>query len=49
VKSCEAVLGLAQARSVEMPIVEHVVLAVHEGMPIPQVVRSLMSREPRAE
>jgi glycerol-3-phosphate dehydrogenase (NAD(P)+) len=49
VKSCEAVLGLAQARSVEMPIVEHVVLAVHEGMPIPQVVRSLMSREPRSE
>jgi glycerol-3-phosphate dehydrogenase (NAD(P)+) len=49
VKSCEAILGLAQARSVEMPIVEHVVLAVHEGMPIPQVVRSLMSREPRAE
>ncbi|HSP37350.1 MAG TPA: NAD(P)H-dependent glycerol-3-phosphate dehydrogenase [Frankiaceae bacterium] len=49
VKSCEAILGLAQARDVEMPIVEHVVLAVHEGMPIPQVVRSLMSREPRSE
>jgi glycerol-3-phosphate dehydrogenase (NAD(P)+) len=49
VKSCEAILGLARARGVEMPIVEHVVLAVHEGMPIPQVVRSLMSREPRSE
>jgi glycerol-3-phosphate dehydrogenase (NAD(P)+) len=49
VKSCESILGLARARSVEVPIVEHVVLAVHEGMPIPQVVRSLMSREPRAE
>jgi glycerol-3-phosphate dehydrogenase (NAD(P)+) len=49
VKSCEAVFGLARARDVEMPIVEHVVLAVHEGMPIPQVVRSLMSREPRSE
>lgn len=49
VKSCEAILGLARAKSIEMPIVEHVVLAVHEGMPIPLVVRSLMSREPRAE
>jgi glycerol-3-phosphate dehydrogenase (NAD(P)+) len=49
VKSCESILGLARARAVEMPIVEHVVLAVHEGMPIRQVVRSLMSREPRAE
>jgi glycerol-3-phosphate dehydrogenase (NAD(P)+) len=49
VKSSEAILGLARARDVEMPIVEHVVLAVHEGMPIPQVVRSLMSREPRSE
>lgn len=49
VKSSEAILGLARARDVEMPIVEHVVRAVHEGMPIPEVVRSLMSREPRAE
>jgi glycerol-3-phosphate dehydrogenase (NAD(P)+) len=49
VKSSEAVLGLARAAGVEMPIVEHVVLAVHEGMPIPEVVRSLMSREPRPE
>jgi glycerol-3-phosphate dehydrogenase (NAD(P)+) len=49
VKSSEAVLGLARARSVEMPIVEHVVLAVHEGMPPREVVRSLMSREPKAE
>jgi glycerol-3-phosphate dehydrogenase (NAD(P)+) len=49
VKSSEAVLGLARARGVEMPIVEHVVLAVHEGMPPREVVRSLMSREPRAE
>jgi glycerol-3-phosphate dehydrogenase (NAD(P)+) len=49
VKSCQSVLGLARARDVEMPITEHVVLAVHEDMPILDVVRSLMSRDPKAE
>jgi glycerol-3-phosphate dehydrogenase (NAD(P)+) len=49
VKSCKAILGLARAASVEMPITEHVVLAVHEGMPIPDVVRSLMGRAPKPE
>src|SRR3954468_20242115 len=49
VKSCRSILGLARACSVEMPITEHVVLAVHEGMPVRDVVRSLMSRDPKPE
>jgi glycerol-3-phosphate dehydrogenase (NAD(P)+) len=49
VKSCRSILELAQVTGVEMPITEHVVQVVHEGLPAPRIVASLMGREARAE
>jgi glycerol-3-phosphate dehydrogenase (NAD(P)+) len=49
VKSSKAILNMAVERGVEMPIVEHVVKVVHEGMDPRDMVRSLMSREPKPE
>jgi glycerol-3-phosphate dehydrogenase (NAD(P)+) len=49
VKSSRALLGIAQERGVEMPIVEHVVKVVHEGAEPRAMVRALMAREPKAE
>lgn len=49
VRSCEAVADLARKHDVDMPIVEHVVSVVHEGMPPRETVGSLMSRSAKAE
>lgn len=49
VKSAESILALARAHGVEMPIVEHVVAAVHDGLPPAEIVRRIMSRTTRAE
>jgi len=49
VKSCESILELARRNDVEMPIVEHVVGVVHEGMAPSDSLRSLMSRAARPE
>ncbi|HVM15187.1 MAG TPA: NAD(P)H-dependent glycerol-3-phosphate dehydrogenase [Egibacteraceae bacterium] len=49
VKSSKAVVELAREHGVEMPIVEHVVKVVHEGMDPHDMVRALMGREPKAE
>ena len=49
VKSCESIRELARCHGVDMPIVEHVVSAVHEGLPPAEAVRSLMSRDMKAE
>lgn len=49
VKSSKAVAEIAQGQGVEMPIVEHVVKVVHEGMDVADMVESLMGREPKAE
>lgn len=49
VKSSRAILALARQFGAEMPIVEHVVKVVHEGVPPLDVVQSLMGREPKAE
>jgi glycerol-3-phosphate dehydrogenase (NAD(P)+) len=49
VKSCASIRDLAHSCKVEMPIVEHVYLAVHEGLPPTEAVRSLMSRDMKAE
>ena len=40
---------LAHSCDVDMPIVEHVYLAVHEGLAPAEAVRSLMSRDMKAE
>lgn len=45
VKSCAAILDLAHAHNVEMPITAHVVKAVHEGMTPAGMLRGLMARE----
>lgn len=49
VKSSKAVLDIARDHGVEMPIVEHVVKVVHEGMEVGAMVLALMGREPKAE
>lgn len=49
VKSSKAILAIAQQRGVDMPIVEHVVKVVHEGMEPQDMVRSLMARDPKPE
>jgi len=49
VKSCRSILDLARKHDVDMPITEHVVAVVHEGMTPREMVRSLMSRETKSE
>lgn len=49
VKSSRAILALARQHGADMPIVEHVVRVVHEGVPAADGVASLMGREPKAE
>jgi glycerol-3-phosphate dehydrogenase (NAD(P)+) len=49
VKSCESILQLARDHGVDVPIVEHVVAVVHEGVPPREVLRSLMSRAAKPE
>ena len=49
VKSSKALLKLATDRGVGMPIVEHVVKVVHDGMDPQDMVRSLMGRDPKPE
>jgi len=49
VKSAESILALAQSHGVDMPIVEHVVAAVHDGLPPEEIVRRIMSRSAKAE
>ena len=49
VTSSESILELAHAHGVDMPIVEHVVAAVHDGLPPEEIVRRIMSRSTKAE
>jgi glycerol-3-phosphate dehydrogenase (NAD(P)+) len=49
VKSCRSILDLARKHDVDMPITEHVVAVVHEGMTPKEMVRGLMSREVKSE
>jgi glycerol-3-phosphate dehydrogenase (NAD(P)+) len=49
VKSCESIFALARAHDVEMPITEHVVAAVHDGLPPREIVRRIMSRSAKSE
>ena len=44
VKSCRSILDLAGKHDVDMPITEHVVAVVHDGMTPADMVRGLMSR-----
>ena len=49
VKSCQSILELARKHDVDMPITEHVVLLVHEGMKPADMVKSLMARDTKSE
>ena len=49
VKSAESILALARAHDVDMPIVEHVAAAVHDGLPPGEIVRRIMSRSAKSE
>jgi glycerol-3-phosphate dehydrogenase (NAD(P)+) len=49
VKSCESILALSRRQGVEMPITEHVVAAVHDGLPPEEIVRRIMSRSAKSE
>lgn len=49
VKSCRSILDLARKHDVDMPITEHVVAVVHDGMTPAAMVRGLMSRGARSE
>jgi glycerol-3-phosphate dehydrogenase (NAD(P)+) len=49
VKSCESILALGRRHGVEMPITEHVVAAVHDGLPPEEIVRRIMSRIAKSE
>ena len=49
VKSAESILALARAHHVDMPIVEHVEAAVHDGLPPAEIVRRIMSRSAKSE
>jgi glycerol-3-phosphate dehydrogenase (NAD(P)+) len=49
VKSSKALLDIAREHDVEMPIVEHVVKVVHEGMAVTEMAGALMGRDPKSE
>jgi glycerol-3-phosphate dehydrogenase (NAD(P)+) len=49
VTSCESILALGRRHGVEMPITEHVVAAVHDGLPPEEIVRRIMSRSAKSE
>ena len=49
VKSSESILDLARSVDVDMPIVEHVVAVVHDGMPVTDMTGSLLSRARKHE
>lgn len=49
VRSCAAILELARKHDVDMPITEHVVAVVHDGMSPRETVRSLMGRTAKPE
>jgi glycerol-3-phosphate dehydrogenase (NAD(P)+) len=49
VKSSTSVLELARKHDVDVPITEHVVKVVHEGMTVQEMLLSLLSRDPKHE
>ena len=49
VKSAESILALGRHHGVDLPIVEHVAAAVHDGLPPDEIVRRIMSRSTKAE
>jgi len=49
VKSCQAILQLAQHHGIDVPIIENVAAVIHEGRAPDRVADMLMSRARKAE
>jgi glycerol-3-phosphate dehydrogenase (NAD(P)+) len=49
IKSCSSILELARRHDVDMPITEHVVGVVHDGLDPREMVKGLMTRSAKAE
>jgi len=49
VKSCDSIRDLARAHGVAVPITDHVVRVVHEGMTVQEMVVSILSSDPKHE
>lgn len=49
VKSCASILDLARANGVDVPIIEQVNRAVHDGVPPKEMIRALLNRARKAE
>ena len=49
VKSCQAILQLAQSHGIDVPIIENVAAVIHEGRAPDRVADMLMSRARKAE
>ena len=49
VKSCQSILELARRHGVDVPLTEHVVRVVHDGLAPRDMVASLMGRGIKAE
>jgi glycerol-3-phosphate dehydrogenase (NAD(P)+) len=49
VKSSRALVGIAAEQGIEMPIVEHVVKVLYEGMDVRDMAGALMGRDPKSE
>jgi glycerol-3-phosphate dehydrogenase (NAD(P)+) len=49
VKSCDSIRDLARDHGVAVPITDHVVRVVHEGMTVQEMVVSILSSDPKHE
>jgi len=49
VKSCDSIRDLARHHGVAVPITEHVVKVVHEGMTVQEMVLSILATDPKHE
>jgi glycerol-3-phosphate dehydrogenase (NAD(P)+) len=49
VKSCSSILDLARKHDVAVPITEHVVKVVDEGLTVPEMLTSLLASSPKHE
>jgi len=49
VKSCDSILDLARRHGAAVPITEHVVKVVHEGMTVKDMVLSILASDPKHE
>ncbi len=49
VKTARSVFEILQSQKIEAPIMQEIYLILHEGKPVKEAFRALMSREPKPE